>query len=88
MLNTIRQTGSALGSAIVLAVLQSQLAGGHGYVSALRAAIAVPVVALLIGAALALALRSGKSSESSEPGKPVPAEEGNAGESVGQLSDR
>ncbi|HEY6494870.1 MAG TPA: DHA2 family efflux MFS transporter permease subunit [Trebonia sp.] len=57
VLNTMRQVGSALGSAIVLAVLESSLAGGHSYVTALRAAIAVPVVALLIGAGLALALR-------------------------------
>jgi MFS family permease len=82
VLNTSRQTGSALGSAVVLAVLQSRLAGGHGYVSALRAATAVPVVALLIGAALALALRSGK------PGKPVPATEADVSPGVGQLSER
>ncbi len=71
-----------LGSAVVLAVLQTRLAGGHGYVSALRAAIAVPVVTLLIGAALALALRSGKS------GKLTPADEANVGEGVSHLSDR
>ncbi|HUN31758.1 MAG TPA: DHA2 family efflux MFS transporter permease subunit [Trebonia sp.] len=57
VLNTLRQTGSALGSALVLAVLESGLAAGHGYVSALRAAIAVPIAALLLGAVLALALR-------------------------------
>ena len=57
VLNTIRQTGSALGSAVVLAVLQTRLADGHGYVSALRAAMIVPIAALLVGAALALALR-------------------------------
>jgi EmrB/QacA subfamily drug resistance transporter len=66
VLNTIRQTGSALGSAVVLAVLQSRLADGHGYVGALRTAIAVPIVALLIGAGLALSLRGPR---------PVPAEE-------------
>ena len=82
VLNTMRQTGSALGSAVVLAVLQSQLASGHGYVSALRAAIAVPVVALLIGAGLALALRS------RTPGKPVPAAPADDGASVSHLSDR
>jgi EmrB/QacA subfamily drug resistance transporter len=60
VLNTIRQTGSALGSAVVLAVLQTRLADGHGYVSALRTAMIVPIAALLIGAALALALRSGR----------------------------
>ena len=82
VLNTVRQTGSALGSAVVLAVLQSQLAGGHGYVTALRAAIAVPVVALLIGAALGLALRS------RTPGKPRPAEEADTSASVSHSSGR
>jgi EmrB/QacA subfamily drug resistance transporter len=67
VLNTLRQVGSALGSAIVLAVLESSLAAGHGYVSALRSAIVVPVVALLIGAALALALRKVK------PAVPAPS---------------
>jgi EmrB/QacA subfamily drug resistance transporter len=67
VLNTVRQTGSALGSAIVLAVLQSRLADGHGYVSALRAAIIVPIVALLIGAVLALALRARPSAPTGDP---------------------
>ena len=44
---------------LLLAVIQSSLATGHSYVSALRAAIVVPVVALLAGAGLALALRGG-----------------------------
>jgi hypothetical protein len=52
-----RQTGSALGSAVVLAVLENRLAAGHGYVGAMRYAIAVPVTALLIGALLCLALK-------------------------------
>lgn len=56
VLNTIRQTGAALGSAVVLAVLQNRLAG-HGYVGAMRYAIAVPVTALLIGALLSLAVQ-------------------------------
>lgn len=71
-----------LGSAVVLAVLQSGLAGGHGYVGALRAAIAVPVVALLIGAAIALALRSRTS------GTPMRAAEADVNANVGHLSDR
>jgi EmrB/QacA subfamily drug resistance transporter len=60
VLNTFRQTGSALGGAIVLAVLQSALAAsaGHGCVSALHEAIAVPVIALLIGAGLSLGLKN------------------------------
>src|SRR5689334_3799273 len=57
VLNTIRQTGSALGGAIVLAVLQNRLAAQLSYVGAMRAAIAVPVVALLIGALLCLGLQ-------------------------------
>jgi hypothetical protein len=57
VLNTIRQTGSALGGAIVLAVLQNRLAAQLSYVGAMRVAIAVPVVALLAGALLCLALR-------------------------------
>ena len=57
VLNTLRQTGSALGSAIVLAVLQSQLGAGHSFVSSMRAAIAVPVAVLLVGAALSLAVK-------------------------------
>ena len=58
VLNTIRQTGSALGSAIVLAVLQNRLAAGHGYISAMRIAVAVPIGTLLIGACLCLAIAS------------------------------
>ena len=57
VLNTVRQTGAALGSAVVLAVLQNRLAAGHGYVGAMRYAIAVPVTALLIGALLSLAVQ-------------------------------
>jgi EmrB/QacA subfamily drug resistance transporter len=60
VLNTIRQTGSALGSAVVLAVLESRLAAGHGYVSAMRIAVAVPIVVLLAGAALCLAIKPPK----------------------------
>jgi EmrB/QacA subfamily drug resistance transporter len=61
VLNTIRQTGSALGSALVLAVLQTRLADRVSYVGAMRAAIAVPVIALLIGAALCAALQPPRS---------------------------
>jgi EmrB/QacA subfamily drug resistance transporter len=79
VLNTIRQTGSALGSALVLAVLQSGLAAGHGYVSALRAAIIVPIAALLIGATLPLALRSPRS---------APAENASADNRADHLTGR
>ena len=57
VLNTIRQTGSALGSAIVLALLQNRLAAHLSYVGAMRVAIAVPVAVLLAGALLCLALQ-------------------------------
>jgi EmrB/QacA subfamily drug resistance transporter len=57
VLNTLRQTGSALGSAIVLAVLQSQLGAGHSFVSSMRVAIAIPVAVLLVGAVLSLAVK-------------------------------
>ena len=57
VLNTIRQTGSALGSAVILAVLQNRLAAHVSYVGAMRAAIAVPVIALAIGSVLCVALQ-------------------------------
>jgi hypothetical protein len=38
-------------------VLQNRLAAGHGYVGAMRYAIAVPVIALLIGSLLSLAVQ-------------------------------
>jgi len=44
VMNTARQTGSALGSAIVLAILQNRLAAHESFITATRAAIAVPVV--------------------------------------------
>jgi MFS family permease len=75
VLNTIRQTGSALGGAIVLAVLQNRLAAQLSYVGAMRAAIAVPVVALLVGALLCLGLQP--------PGRPAqPRQAADAGTST------
>ncbi len=73
VLNTFRQTGSALGSAVVLAVLENRLAAGHDLVGAMRAAIAVPVTALLIGALLCLAQRPVPRSQSAEPSHPAEA---------------
>jgi EmrB/QacA subfamily drug resistance transporter len=67
VLNTIRQTGAALGSAVVLAVLQNRLAAGHGYVGAMRYAIAVPVIALLIGASLSVAVQPPRTQEPEKP---------------------
>jgi EmrB/QacA subfamily drug resistance transporter len=57
VLNTVRQTGSALGSAIVLAMLESQLGAGHSFITSMRVAIAVPVAVLLAGSALSLAVK-------------------------------
>jgi EmrB/QacA subfamily drug resistance transporter len=77
VLNTIRQTGSALGSAVVLAVLQNRLAAQLSYVSAMRAAMAVPVVALLAGALLCLALRPARQAAGAgadEAARSVPSE--------------
>jgi EmrB/QacA subfamily drug resistance transporter len=59
VLNTIRQTGSALGSAVVLAALENRLATGHGYVSAMRIAVSIPIGVLLVGACLCLFIKSG-----------------------------
>jgi MFS family permease len=70
VLNTFRQTGSALGSAVVLAVLENRLTAGHGYVGALRYAIAVPVSALLIGALLCLALQRSGGVTTARSGQP------------------
>jgi EmrB/QacA subfamily drug resistance transporter len=57
VLNTARQVGSALGSAVVLAVLQNRLAAHVPYVTAMRFALAVPVTLLLLGALLCLGIR-------------------------------
>jgi EmrB/QacA subfamily drug resistance transporter len=71
VLNTLRQTGAVLGSAIVLAVLQANL-GRHGYAGALHAAIVVPILALLAGAALSLALSRAPARTPARPAeKPV-----------------
>ncbi len=57
VLNTTRQTGSALGSAVVLAVLQNRLAAHAGFVTAMRFALAVPISVLLLAALLCTAIR-------------------------------
>ena len=66
VLNTVRQTGSALGSAVVLALLQNRLASGHGYISAMRISVAVPIGVLLVGACLCFFIKSGD--KIAEPG--------------------
>jgi EmrB/QacA subfamily drug resistance transporter len=57
VLNTTRQTGSALGSAVVLAVLQNRLAAHVAFVTAMRYALAVPIGVLLLAALLCTAIR-------------------------------
>jgi EmrB/QacA subfamily drug resistance transporter len=57
VLNTARQLGSALGSAVVLAVLQNRLAAHVPYVTAMRFALAVPITLLLLGAVACVAIR-------------------------------
>jgi EmrB/QacA subfamily drug resistance transporter len=57
VLNTARQLGSALGSAVVLAVLQNRLAAHVPYVTAMRFALAVPITLLLLGALLCIGIR-------------------------------
>jgi EmrB/QacA subfamily drug resistance transporter len=66
VLNTVRQTGSALGSAVVLALLQNRLASGHGYISAMRISVAVPIGVLLVGACLCFFIKPGE--KIAEPG--------------------
>jgi EmrB/QacA subfamily drug resistance transporter len=63
VLNTTRQTGSALGSAVVLAVLQNRLAAHAAFVTAMRFALAVPISVLLLAALLCIAIRQ----------RPIPA---------------
>jgi MFS family permease len=57
VLNTTRQTGSALGSAVVLAILQNRLAAHVSYVTAMRSALAFPIIMLLLAAILCTAIR-------------------------------
>ena len=59
VMNTARQAGSALGSAICLAVLQNRLAAHESFITAMRAAIAVPVGLLLAAAVACTAIRRG-----------------------------
>jgi EmrB/QacA subfamily drug resistance transporter len=83
VLNTFRQTGSALGSAVVLAVLQSRLAAHGGFVTAMRAAIAVPFGMLILAALLCLAIQgAGRQS------RPVPATEPGAAATPAPATDR
>ena len=70
VLNTTRQTGSALGSAVVLAVLQNRLAAHAGFVTAMRFALAVPISVLLLAALLCTAIRQ-RTNPATTPVAPV-----------------
>jgi len=56
VLNALRPIGSALGSAVVLAILQNRLATHADYGAALRVAMLVPIGVLVIGALLCPAI--------------------------------
>jgi MFS family permease len=74
VLNTVRQTGSALGSAVVLAVLQNRVAAHDSFVTAMRAAIAAPIAVLILAALLCLAIQPARRQEPALPatsGTPV-----------------
>jgi EmrB/QacA subfamily drug resistance transporter len=75
VLNTTRQTGSALGSAVVLAVLQNRLAAHVSFVTAMRFALAVPISLLLLGAVACIAIRerTDATPAPSTPARPTPA---------------
>jgi EmrB/QacA subfamily drug resistance transporter len=73
VLNTTRQTGSALGSALVLAVLQNRLAAHVPFVTAMRFALAVPITFLLLAALLCTAIRQRPSLNLSPSPDPGPA---------------
>jgi MFS family permease len=60
VLNTVRQTGSALGSAVVLAVLQNRVAAHDTFVTAMRAAIAAPIAVLILAAVLCLGIQGAR----------------------------
>jgi EmrB/QacA subfamily drug resistance transporter len=72
VMNTFRQTGSALGSAVVLAVLQNRLAGGVGYITSMRFAIAVPGVSLVVAGLLCLGIQRLKPAPAKPLWTPVP----------------
>ncbi len=72
VMNTFRQTGSALGSAVVLAVLQNRLAGGASYITSMRFAIAVPGVSLLVAGLLCLGIQRLKPAPERPLRTPVP----------------
>lgn len=58
VLNTLQPIGSAVGSAVILAILQSQLAGRADYGGAMRTAVLVPIGVLVLTALLSVAIRS------------------------------
>lgn len=73
VLNTTRQTGSALGSAVVLAILQNRLAAHAGYVTAMRFALTFPITMLLLAAVLGTAIRERPLPASAAKTPPAPS---------------
>jgi len=72
VLNTLRPIGSALGSAIVLAILQNRLAAHADYGGALRVAMLVPIGVLVIAGLLCPAVTAPARVDGFRPG-PVDA---------------
>jgi len=56
VLNTVRQLGSVVGSAAVGAFVQAQSAAGHDGLSVMRTAMALPIGAVVLGAAACAAV--------------------------------
>ncbi|MFG3204085.1 DHA2 family efflux MFS transporter permease subunit [Streptomyces sp. NPDC048192] len=57
VLNTVRQLGSVVGSAAVGALVQTQTAGGHDGVSAMRTSMALPIAVIVLGAVACATVR-------------------------------
>jgi EmrB/QacA subfamily drug resistance transporter len=81
VLNTVRQTGSALGSAVVLAVLQNRVAAHDSFVTAMRAAIAAPIAVLILAALLCVAVEGARRQQAAPPPAAAAAAQAPASES-------
>ncbi|GAU67843.1 putative drug efflux pump [Streptomyces sp. NBRC 110611] len=74
VLNTVRQLGSVVGSSAVGALVQTQTAGGHGGVTAMRTSMALPIGVIVLGA-IACATARRKDAPAAAPAAPARAEE-------------
>jgi hypothetical protein len=81
VLNTVRHTGSALGSAVVLAVLQNRVAAHDSFVTAMRAAIAAPIAVLILAALLCVAVEGARRQQAAPPPAAAAAAQAPASES-------